>query len=885
MISLKFKGQWRDYQKDVLKNLEHHLGDRKLHVVAAPGAGKTILGIEVIARLGQNVLIFAPTLTIRNQWKERIISSFLSDETPDLISLDIKNPKPITITTYQSLWAAFSGNKEADEPVTDEEDVSSKTKDCSAAIIKKLKAQNIGVFCFDEAHHLKNEWWKALFKLMDKVPPKQTIALTATPPYDVSYYEWQRYEELCGPIDESISIPALVKNGDLCPHQDFVYLSTLKPVENEAIQVFETNVQTFMDFLMNDTVLQQMLLNLDLFTNPEKYLENIFENPDFFMSVAAYLNAAGCVVPKSFLKLFDMNVKEIPVFDETFAELFLNGLLDDFRTFFKPLNEQIKVIEQQLRGKGIAVRGKVNLSSNPVLRREIASSIGKLDSIVDIVQSEQDVLKSDLRLVVLADYIRENETEESADALGVVPIFLKINREVAHIPAAVLTGSLVVIPATAKGMFLEKMKGEKLKVADVKFAAFRQNNNLLKVSFSESCKDKIVKMMTDLFADGVFQVLVGTQALLGEGWDAPCINTLILSSTISSYVSSNQMRGRAIRKDKNNPNKIANIWHLASVKERRGFAVKIQSDLRVERELNTFDMEQITRRFEGYEAPSVFKPFAIQNGLYRLGLGRVTETRVAELNAQTKALSRDRAQTAAAWQNGLLLGNAGVGRMRSGIEPNKGQRSFVFKGSFLFLLLFYLTISMEMYSVLYRIQSSWALPITVLFAVYFIWGPLVKLIKSGSVVGSLQSVFEAVLNTLAYAGEVQTPLQNVHILIKKDLKGQIFCSVSGLLVRELNVTLKAVQEILNPIDNPRYVLVRRGAFWGVAQKDYHAVPTLIGTQKKYVDYFVKQWNKKIGTASAVYTRSTQGRRFMLKTRKRAFSDSVQTQTLSKNKWC
>ena len=51
-------------------------------------------------------------------------------------------------------------------------------------------------------------------------------------------------------------------------------------------------------------------------------------------------------------------------------------------------------------------------------------------------------------------------------------------------------------------------------------------------------------------------------ALLGEGWDAPCINTLVLASSVGSFMLSNQMRGRAIRVDSAQPQKTANIWHL-----------------------------------------------------------------------------------------------------------------------------------------------------------------------------------------------------------------------------------------------------------------------------------------------------------------------------------
>jgi len=39
---LQFNGEWRSYQKRILDDLDFHLRDDKLHVVAAPGAGKTM---------------------------------------------------------------------------------------------------------------------------------------------------------------------------------------------------------------------------------------------------------------------------------------------------------------------------------------------------------------------------------------------------------------------------------------------------------------------------------------------------------------------------------------------------------------------------------------------------------------------------------------------------------------------------------------------------------------------------------------------------------------------------------------------------------------------------------------------------------------------------
>ena len=63
--NMHFRGVWRSYQKNFLDEISVHLCDNKLNVVAAPGAGKTTLGIELIKRLNRPALILAPTITIK----------------------------------------------------------------------------------------------------------------------------------------------------------------------------------------------------------------------------------------------------------------------------------------------------------------------------------------------------------------------------------------------------------------------------------------------------------------------------------------------------------------------------------------------------------------------------------------------------------------------------------------------------------------------------------------------------------------------------------------------------------------------------------------------------------------------------------------------------
>ena len=51
---LEFKGTWRRYQARVLEHADRYMADGKIHIVAAPGSGKTTLGIEMIRRLNGN---------------------------------------------------------------------------------------------------------------------------------------------------------------------------------------------------------------------------------------------------------------------------------------------------------------------------------------------------------------------------------------------------------------------------------------------------------------------------------------------------------------------------------------------------------------------------------------------------------------------------------------------------------------------------------------------------------------------------------------------------------------------------------------------------------------------------------------------------------------
>lgn len=904
MYKLKFSGSWRDYQKRILDDLNFHLADNKIHVVAAPGAGKTTLGIEVISRINKPTLILTPTITIRNQWKQRIIDAFLEENADDVISLDIKEPKFITVITYQALLAAFCGTKNDEteneeqvvEDVDDEKITSSKRfrMDKADSVIQTLKDSGIKLLCYDEAHHLRKEWWKALNYLVENLTPEQSVALTATPPYDAEGKEWERYEELCGPIDEIISIPELVANGDLCPHQDFIHFSLMRKHENETVREYHKNINTYLNNLINNDKLKRIIIKkLNQYSE-----EEILDEPKLFISVCSFLKTAGENVPENILELFDLKQEQIPAFNTEYQKQFLVYLFNSKDTFIK--EDELKLIAElakDARAAGILQGKTVYLNDSPKLKRQIANSIGKLDSIKRIVDLEVTSLKNDLRMVILADYIKADNMD--ASVLGVIPIWQTLkDRE--DISLAVLTGSLILIPAALKEE-LEKHIKEMDLTGSISSTPFERDTNFIKVTSKGSKKSCVVELITKMFVEGHITIMVGTQALLGEGWDAPCINSLILSSTVSSYMLSNQMRGRAIRIDKNNPNKISNIWHLASIKITTPEEMLIQS-LKInlvqnepEPIIELSDYNQLQDRFRGYQAPSVKSPFYIESGMERilpetflakLKTSKISEQDFINLNNIMERNAQNRNMTKELWENGTAKSyDAPIKKLKDGVSTEINTKNFEYTG---YWAIFYMWLSawgVVTYYLTYTASRTLKPGLTLLIIVLCVIGfvisifkPTVKYLICSSPEKIMKQIGIVFLETYAAMGKIKESLSMISINCKTDpdLK-TVFFSAANLSPEENNMLINSILEFINPIENPRYLFIRKGKIGKIIETtDYHAMPAAISQSKTGIDIFKHLWEKYIGKCEIVYTRNLKGRKLLLKARKNAFSDLERT---------
>ncbi len=142
-------------------------------------------------------------------------------------------------------------------------------------------------------------------------------------------------------------------------------------------------------------------------------------------------------------------------------------------------------------------------------------------------------------------------------------------------PLGVLTGGLIVVPAAAEAPLRAIAAARGIAPGRPRF---RRPCGLPGLPprrrHGRSRGRRLVELVTALFLAGEIRVLVGTQALLGEGWMPRRSTVLVLASNSAAFMLSNQMRGRAIRIDPARPGKVANIWHLATVEHVPGSALE-----------------------------------------------------------------------------------------------------------------------------------------------------------------------------------------------------------------------------------------------------------------------------------------------------------------------
>ena len=296
---LRYRHPFRKYQRLALGALDALPADaRRFHVVAPPGSGKTVLGLEIVRRLGLPTLVLCPNTAIREQWREefrdfRPATSNGQDgpNGPDdpIASTDANRLAPLTVLTYQSLCnladpgdllaagaAALWRSEQmtargltADEAASEEARRRSRRPKAFARelascqsrlkreiargadgprlldllhpnardLVSRLVAGGYRALVLDECHHLFSLWGYVVRELARELGTETfVVGLTSTPPADLDGDELDLYRGLLGEPSFQVPTPAVVREGNLAPYQELAYFVEPLPAELEFVK-------------------------------------------------------------------------------------------------------------------------------------------------------------------------------------------------------------------------------------------------------------------------------------------------------------------------------------------------------------------------------------------------------------------------------------------------------------------------------------------------------------------------------------------------------------------------------------------------------------------------------------------------------------------------
>ena len=860
--NIKFQGSFRNYQQRVLDNSKKYFKNNKIHIVAAPGSGKTILGLELIRRLNSPCIVLSPTNTIRYQWGDRFESMYLPKDSNinDYVSYDLNDVKLITSITYQGMHSSI--NKIA---CTDEE---GNAIDYSQIdLFKLINEYGIKTICVDEAHHLQNEWQKALeFFIKGLSPDIKVIALTATPPYDATQTEWNRYIKVCGEIDEEIFVTELVKAKNLCPHQDYIYLSYPTKEESALLQKHKNNVIKAFDELKSLIMFDD--IPDKIFSIYKKSSKTVLTNIQEYTAIFGLLKkldktfnekkANKCVGTKDFLT------------DNTTCETALNFLLTDNNLLIPECKNIILAIVKKY---GLTERNKVNIDNNSNVEKNLLKSMSKMESITKIVNLEYDNLQNNLRLLILTDFIRKKElskigTNQLFNELSIVSIFETIRRLNANIKIGALSGGLVILPNELLPD-VKKLLGEKSQkltthpLSDTGYSEYE---------FALSNKEK-VSIVGQLFEQGKILAIVGTKSLLGEGWDSPCINTLIMATFVGSFMLSNQMRGRAIRTFKFDENKTANIWHLVTLEpENNNDEIAIPESLSQDKNLNKSNIDQIKenttkvvcneetsadyktlkRRFNCFVGPH-YTDKCIESGIERISILKDSYSKdtVSSVNSQMEELAKNREQLAEKWQVG---NKTGIMYMQTSIPSVLAPTNLGIFNIFIPTLLLAILSVVTLFVIPNTITSKFLIFLSYVASIGIVVILILSLIRS--LLLCIPKLFiKYIAKNIKLGLEREELISNTGKLeIRRNKTKKSIDIVANLdNLKDQKVLLDTIQEFFSPIIDSRYVLIK--TFLGIKIYKYSfQIPSLLSINKETVNPFVKQL-KLLLPFTLIYTKT------------------------------
>ena len=383
-----------------------------------------------------------------------------------------------------------------------------------------------------------------------------------------------------------------------------------------------------------------------------------------------------------------------------------------------------------------------------------------------------------------------------------------------------------------------------------------------------------VDLATRLLVRGTTGVLVSTRALLGEGWDCPSVNCLVDLGVAATGVSVQQARGRSLRLDPGDPQKLSSNWDIVCVAPDlvRGSA----------------DYERFVRRHLHLFAPA-------DDGEIEAGPSHVhpelgpfappAAERFAAVNRDMLARAAARDEARERWRIGTPYRGAElrtvVVRPRRAPEPGAADAPAPMAAGL--PIAQRLPLGVGAGGALAAVAAAAAVGAPALLAGVALapagaaWAAL-RLSRARArlpLVLPLDQAAAAIVDAYEELGELSAAAA-ASLVIEPRASGYLRCALTAATPEESARFAAALEELAGLAENPRYLVGRPLAEPGVGTvallgrvlarrppfpERLHPVPTDLARHKDRAEAFARAWRRRLGPGRLVFTqRSDEGRR-------------------------
>ncbi|MCW2614223.1 MAG: hypothetical protein JWN08_1217, partial [Frankiales bacterium] len=596
----RFPQPFRRYQAQALDAVDRlrAAGEQRAYVVMPPGAGKTVVGLEAARRIGRRTLVLAPNTAVQGQW----LSQWEQFGGP------LQHPQPasggrllktaLTVLTYQALsvWDRTADDEDEDDDTSpgiaerrraavrdpDGHDLLALMHPRGRDLVEHAARTGPWTLVLDECHHLL-ETWGALVRALARALGDDTwvLGLTATPALEMTARQRELHDELFGEgHDFSVPTPAVVKEGELAPFQELVYLTEPSPEEDTWIIADRTRFADLQLELVSERTgslpfldwLWRRLHDRRVADSGARLTWRELEDADPELARAGLrLVHVGLLSLPSGARLQEQHRAEA---DATDWAVLLGAYAVEHLAASRADADValLSAVRDVLPSLGFVLTRKGLRATTSPVDRVCALSESKAGAALHVLSAEHDALGDDLRAVVLCDF--EQRTAQAPSRLRETPgasgsarlAFLAIARsDLGPVLRPVLcTGRTVAMRredlpgfrATCPPHLADRLLAEPLDGL----------RSIVRVEAGAGWSARVwTPLVTRWLVMGGTRAVVGTRGLLGEGWDCPPLNVVVDLSSASTATSVTQLRGRSLRIDPDRPDKVADNWTVVCV--------------------------------------------------------------------------------------------------------------------------------------------------------------------------------------------------------------------------------------------------------------------------------------------------------------------------------